>query len=252
MMERAAPPKELDLDNGGRICLRLEPLLGWTLERGHGAPHQLLFPGELLEPSATTTLVYACNLPAPRLGDRTAPLDFVGQLPEMIGPEAEGDFLAASFPGGQAAVIGGDGERLAAHFRWLCVTAHASIGAVWRCFMRVGARPSGAPWRVVQHDYVFESGGGAVLNPPQNVKAPLAPGAALSFKLIHPDGFLTCFPDGSGRVKVTRLQADGWAKRRLLSLWLQADNGVVALFSDGAHKTIAKAAPLFQRGSRAA
>jgi hypothetical protein len=252
MMERAAPPRELGLDNGGRITLRLEPLLGWTAGHGQGAPHPLLFPGDLLEASPTTTLVYACNLPALRPGGLQAPLDFVGQLPNSIGPEAEGDFLAASFPGGQAAIVGADGERIAVQFRWLCVTANASIGAVWRCFMRVGARASGSFWRAVGHDYLFEAGGGAALNAPQLVNAPLGRGAALSFKLLHPEGLLTCFPCGSGRVKVTRLQADGWAKRRLLSLWLQADNSVVALFSDGAQKTIAMAAPLFQRGSRAA
>jgi hypothetical protein len=252
MMERVAPPKELGLDSGGRITLRLEPLLGWSEERCHGAPLPLLFSSDLIDASPTTTLVYACNLPVLRPGSLSAPLDFVGQLPNIIRPEAEGDFLASSFPGGQAAIIGVDGERISVQFRWLCVSAHASIGAVWRCFMRVGARASGSSWRALEHDYLFEAGGGVVLNPPQAVRVQLGLGTALSIKLVHPEGLLTCFPCRSARVKVTRLEADGWAKRRILSLWLQADQSVVALFSDGAQKTIATAAPLFQRGSRAA
>jgi hypothetical protein len=251
-MERAGPAKELGLDGGGRITLRLEPLLGWAAEHGRGAPHPLLFPANLLEASPTASLVYACNLPAYRRGDSPAPLDVAGQLQNTVGADGERDFLAASLPGGQTAITGPDGERLAVQIRWLCVSEHTTIGAVWRCFLRMGARASGALWRAVEHDYVFEAGGGTVLNPPRDARAPLGPSAALDVKLMHPDGLPTCFPCRSGRVKVTRLQADGWAKRRLLSLWLQDDDSVVALFSDGSQTSIGTAAPLFERGSRAA
>ncbi len=251
-MERAAPAKELNLDNGGRITLSLEPLLGWMGEAGRGAPHSLTLPASLLDASPTSAIVYACNLPAFRPGGRTPPLDISGQLPMTISGYLEGDFLAASLPGGQAAMIGAGGERIAVQFRWVCVTSHASIGAVWRCYMRMGARGSGAPWRAVDHDYLFEAGGGGALNAPAAADAPFEPETGLDVKLVHPEGTLTSFPCRAGRVKVTHLHADGWAKRQLLGLWLDAGNRVVALFSDGAQKTIATAAPAFQRGARAA
>ncbi len=246
-MERNPLAERLDLDDGCRITLRLEPLLGWSRDDAESAPHPLTLPASLLRAAPSSAIVYSCNLPAQA---RAAPLDFCGQLPAAIGRDLEGEFLAVSLPGGQAAIHAADGERLAVQFRWICLTAHASIGAVWRCFVRLRARASGGPWRAVEHDYLFEAGGRAALNAPSAVRAPLGP--ALNVRLVHPEGRLTCFPCQAGLVKVTRLEADGWAKRSLLSLSLYADNRVVALFSDGARRTVATAAPAFQRGSRAA
>ena len=64
-----------------------------------------------------------------------------------------------------------------------------------------------------------------------------------SFKLAHFDGKLTCFPSHAGLVKVTRISADGWAKRELQSLWLYPDRGIVARFMDGTQARIATSAP---------
>ncbi len=118
--------------------------------------------------------------------------------------------------------------------------------------MRVGSRSRGASWRAIEHDYIFEAGGGVVLNPPDAVKIPSAGEFAYPIALGHPDGMLTSFPCNSGRVKVTRLSSDGWARRDVLSVTLHDDNRIVAFFSDGAQQTIATAAPSLKHAARAA
>jgi hypothetical protein len=245
-MERTSPVRQLDLGAGGRIVLGAEPLFGWS-DAGQGAPHPLTFPPRLLEATPTSTIVYCCNLP----GQATpAPLDFCGPLPAPISRDLESEFIAASFPGGQTVVHTADGERLSVQFRWICLTAHVSIGAVWRCFARLRSQRPGGFWGAVEHDYLFEAGGWAAVKTPGAARVSLGP--ALDIDLYHPEGGLTCFPCQSGRVKVSRLESDGWAKRNLLSLSLHSDSRVVALFSDGSRKTIATAAPRLSRGSRAA
>jgi hypothetical protein len=241
-------PVQLVLDSGHRIVTsQFETVLGWAGSDSEGAPLPLSLPESLLAACPTSSIVYGCNLPAAPWDSRTALFDVSGQLPGKIGRDLEGDFLAASYPGGQAAIIYGDGRRIMLRLRWVCLTAHFSIGAVWRCFARAG----GGLWRAVGHDYIFEAGGGAVLNSPGEIKIPL--GADFQdVKLRHPEGMLTCFPCLSGRVKVTRLSADGWAKRHLLSLMLDVSNKVVAMFSDGTQRAIATAAPSQQQAARAA
>ena len=257
MVERATPanafPVPLVLDGGQRIVTsHLETVLGWTGGKSEEAPQALTLADSVLHASPTSRIVYACNLPASPGEGRTAALDSGGQLPNCIGRDLEENFVAGSFPGGQTAIIASDGERTAIQLRWVCITAHFSIGAVWRCFARLRARADGGLWRAIEHDYIFESGGGAVLNPPGEVRIPFDGEARLDVKLSHPEGMLTCFPCESGRVKVTRLSPNGWAKRELISLMLHADDSIAALFSDGTLETIAVTAPLPRQAARAA
>ncbi len=90
----------------------------------------------LFAASPTTSVVYACNLPAPSLHGRTPPLDLSGQLPSKIGRDFEGEFVLSSYPGGQVAIVKSGGEKLIMQFRWICVTANVSIGSVWRFFVK--------------------------------------------------------------------------------------------------------------------
>lgn len=243
MFERALPPKELPVPlsvaAGQRIVLPgLDPVLGWIGGENARSAQALIFPHWLLEPRATETVAYACNLPAaapPAQPEQR-------QLPMLYtaGPETEAPFPAASLPGGQVTILSAGGKRGAIHFRWICVTASAAIGAVWRCFLKLSAPSAASPWTAIGHDYVFEAASGFLVSAPGNLRVALG---GSTFKLIHPDGKLTCFPSHSGRVKVTRISADGWGKRELLSLWLYPDRGIIAQFSDGAEMRIATAAP---------
>ena len=245
-------PIPLSLDSGQRILSpQGEGVLGWMGGGKEGAAEQLAIPGSLLEPCPTASIIYACNLPAALVDGPLGVLDVSGRLPSKIGRDLEDDFLAGSFPGGQAAIIAAGGERTAVHFRWACLTAHVSIGAVWRCFARVGSRSNGACWRAIEHDYIFEAGGGIVLNPPGAAMIPSAD-ELTSTTLHHPDGMLTSFPCNSGRVKVTRLSPDGWARRHILGIMLHDDNRIVAFFSDGKQEAIAIAAPSSKHAARAA
>lgn len=252
MVERPAPaksfPTQLQLDGEGQIMTaHEEAVIGWIGGRSERTPFPLTLPDSLLAASPTSSIAYACNLPAGQRDDRPGLFDVSGRLPDRIGSGIEGDFLAASFPGGQAAVIAPDGERVTLQLRWICLTANFAIGAVWRCFARMRSRSHRGSWNAIDHDYIFEAGGGAVLNPPGEMKAPCAPDVDVDVKLIHPEGMLTSFPCKSGRVKVTRLSPNGWPKRSLVSLLLHADDSIVALFSDGRQETIATAASSQQR-----
>ena len=93
--------------------------------------------------------------------------------PNEIGREFEDSFLSASLPGGQTAIVTTDGEQVTIRFRWICLTAHASIGAVWRCFVEAGNTGAGS-WRAIEHDYIFDAGGGVVLNSPAAAAIPCA------------------------------------------------------------------------------
>jgi hypothetical protein len=253
MFERAAAakpfPLKLRLDTGQRILApQGEPILGWLGGGSAGAAQPLTVPGETLAPHPTSTIVYACNLPAAE-NEAAAVLDVGGQLPNEIGRDLEDGFLAASLPGGQTGIITPDGERVPIRFRWICMTSHASIGAVWRCFVCTGNGGAGA-WRAIEHDYIFDAGGGTVLNPPGAFAIRCAGDAEVTLR--HPEGMLTSFPCNLGRVKVTRLATDGWPKRHVLSIMMQDDNRIIAFLSDGSQAMIATAAPSSRRAARAA
>ena len=256
MFERATAakpfPVQLRFDSGQRILApQGEAILGWLGGGSAGAAQPLTVPGNLLAPHPTSSIVYACNLPAAGNDDPAAVLDVCGQLPGEIGRELEDSFLAASLPGGQTAIVTPDGAQVTIRFRWICLTAHVSIGAVWRCFVRVENRGAGA-WRAIEHDYIFDAGGGFVLNPPDAIAVPCADEFIINVTLSHPEGMLTSFPCNLGRVKVTRLATDGWPRRHVLGIMMQDDNRIVAFLSDGRQEMIATAAPSSRRAARAA
>jgi hypothetical protein len=244
-------PVQLRVDSGQRILApQGEAILGWLGGGSAGAAQTLTVPGNLLAPNPTSSVVYACNLPADGDGP-AANLDIAGELPSEIDRDLEDGFLAASLPGGQTAIITPDGELATIRFRWICLSAHVSIGAVWRCFVFMGCRGVGA-WRAIEHDYIFEAGGGVVLNPPEVVAIPCGGESTTFVTLSHPEGTLTSFPCALGRVKVTRLAPDGWPRRHVLGIMMQDDNRIVAFFSDGRQEMIATAAPSSRRAARAA
>ena len=255
MFERALAakpfPVQLRVDSGQRILApQGEAILGWLGGGSAGAAQTLTVPGNLLAPNPTSSVVYACNLPADGRGS-AAILDIAGQLPREIDRDLEDGFHAASLPGGQTAIITPDGELATIRLRWICLSAHASIGAVWRCFVFMGGQGVGA-WRAIEHDYIFEAGGGVVLNPPDSVAIPCGGEFIINVTLSHPEGMLTSFPCALGRVKVTRLAPNGWPRRQVLSIMMQDDNRIVAFFSDGRQEMIATAAPSSRRAARAA
>jgi hypothetical protein len=256
MFERATAakpfPVQLRLDSGQRILApQGEAILGWLGGGSAGAAQPLTVPANLLAPHPTSSIVYACNLPAAGDDDSAAVLDVSGQLPNEIGREFEDSFLSASLPGGQTAIVTADGEQVTIRFRWICLTAQASIGAVWRCFVEAGNTGPGS-WRAIEHDYIFDAGGGVVLNSPASAAIPCADELTKSVTLCHPEGRMTSFPCNLGRVKVTRLATDGWPRRRVLSIMMQDDNRIVAFLSDGRQEVIATAAPSSRRAARAA
>ncbi len=250
MIEPALPQKDqpvpLTLAAGQRIVTQaLDPVLGWLGAERARVAQALILPPELLEPCPTANINYACNLPAPRSAD-----DGGGMPPEpgfaltsagAIDSGAEAPFLAASLAGGQVSIVSAGAGLDIIGLRWACITAHASIGAVWRCFLKLRTTAGGCLWTPVAHDYVFEAARGSLLNPPGSLKAALGD---RTFTLTYPEGGLTCFPSRSGLVKVTRLCADGWTKRELKGLWLYPSRSIVACFSDGTRKCIATAAPV--------
>jgi hypothetical protein len=243
-----ASPIPLCLGSERRIVTaNSETILGWIGGKSDLAPAPLTLPDRLLAASPTSCIAYACNLPAVMKDRRAGLLDVSGRLPAKIGSDTENDFLSTSLPGGQTSVIAPDGKRITLQLRWVCLTANFAIGAVWRCFARMRAGSNAGSWNAIEHDYIFEAGGGAVLNPPGDVKAPCAADVSLDLKLSHPDGMLTSFPCDSGRVKVTWLSPDGWPQRSVVSLALHAGDRIVALFSDGRQETVATAAASQQR-----
>ncbi len=242
MFERATSPREapvpLSVAAGQRIVMPgLDPVVGWIGNENSRAGQALVFPHWLLEARPTETIGYACNLPASAPGTR--PEQVLPQAPGASGPQAEAAFLAASVPGGRVAIVTAGGRVGTIIFRWLRVAANASMGAVWRCCMKLYAPKAASPWTVVGNDYIFEAASGFLASQPGNLRAVLG---GASFKLAHPEGRLTCFPSQSGLVTVTRISADGWVKRELLGLWLLPDRSIVARFSDGTDARIATAA----------
>ena len=252
MFERATLthpfPLQLRLDSAQRILApQGEAILGWFGEASAGVAQPLTVPDRLLAPSPTSRIVYACNLPAGTEA-QAALLDVSGHIACEIDGDLEETFLAASLPGGHTAIVTSDREVAALHFRWMCLTSHLAIGAVWRCFVRIGV--SGA-WHAVDHDYIFDAGG-AVLNPPGPLAIPGVSECAGPMTLEHPDGMVTSFPCSLARVKVTKLAPDGWPKRRVLGIVMQDDNRIAAFFSDGRQEIVATAAPSSRRAARSA
>jgi hypothetical protein len=149
----------------------------------------------------------------------------------------------ASMTGGQTAVVTPQGERRNLRFRWMCLSACASIGSVWRCFIQTAGQRALTPWRAVNLDYILEADGRSLLKAkPGGLEITLGEtegGATLH----HPEGTITGFCCRSGRVKITKLSSDGWEKRELLSLALWPDGNVIAHFSDGAQEAIGVALP---------
>jgi len=224
-------PVPLSVVAGHRIVLPgLEPLTGWIGEETPRPDQPLTFPRWLLEPRPTETIVYACNLPAP------AARAIAARVPAGSG-EA---LLAASLPGGRSTVYLSGGRPGALLFRWLPAGTSRTGGPVWQCFVRLSTGSATSPWTQAGLDFAFDAGSGLPAHAPGNVRA--AAGGS-SFLIGFPEAKLTCFPAQSGLVKVTRAEADGWAKRELLSLWLYPDRKVVARFSDGSAMRIATAAP---------
>lgn len=235
MIERALQAKEqpvpLSLAAGQRIVTPgLDPVLGWIGGEKARTAQALIFPRWLLEASPTENIVYACNLPA------SAPAMPASRVAQAAGAA----FLAASLPGGQAGIVLPDGEPGTVSFRWARVDAqHASSRAVWRCYLKLRTHFNAASWTVLAPDYVFDASSGFLANGPGRLKLTFE---NIALNLTHPEGRLTCFPAQSGRVKVTRASADGWAKRELRSLFLYPDRSIVAKFSDGDERPIAMAA----------
>lgn len=248
MFERAGAakpfPLQLCVDGGQRILApQGDAILGWLGDASAGVAQPLTVPDRLLAPQTTSSVVYACNLPAG--GD-----DPAGELPGEIGRDHEDSFIAASLPGGQTAIVTPDEKEAALQFRWI-YTSHSPIGAVWRCYVRMGGDRAGT-WRAIDHDYIFDAGGGSILNPPGPLAIPCGREFAAPLNLEHPEGFPTSFPCSLGRVKVTRLIPDGWPRRHVLGAMLQDDNRISAFFSDGRRQVIATAAPSSRRAARAA
>jgi hypothetical protein len=242
MMTRAFPPGNapvpLSLAAGQRIVSPAsEPVLGWIGDDSTGVADFLIFPKDLLKTCATQNITYACNLPAP--DQKAVPKD-EGRSKAAGARKAEAKLLASSLLGGQISVIAANGSRNGIGFRWACVNARAATGIIWRCFVQLSTAASAGPWTALKQDYVFDPGSGALVDGPATIRAALK---GCSLAITHPEGRLTCLPAQAELVKITRLTADGRAKRELEGLALHADHSVVAQFSDGTKAKIAIAAP---------
>jgi hypothetical protein len=244
MTTRAFPPGNtpvpLSLAAGQRIVSPdLAPVLGWAGDESAAVAEILIFPQDLLKTSATQTIAYACNLPAanraaaPKDNERPSKSSGAGAR------KAEARLLASSLFGGQISIVAANGSRNGIGFRWACVSAQAATGFVWRCFVQLTTPAATGPWTALLQDYVFDPRSGALLDGPASIR-PVLKGCSLT--ITHPEGMLTCLPAQAELVKITRLTADGRAKRELESLALYPDRSIVARFSDGAKAKIATAA----------
>jgi hypothetical protein len=245
MTTRAFPsgktPVPLSLAAGQRIVSPAsEPVLGWMGDESTGVAEILIFPQDLLKASASQTITYACNLPAP---DTRAVQKDQGRPSKSASAgarKAEAKLLASSLSGGQISIIAANGNRNTVAFRWACVSAQAAPGLVWRCFVQLSTPAAAGPWTALTQDYVFDPSSGALLDGPASIRAGLK---GCSLTITHPAGMITCLPARAALVKITRLTADGRARRELESLALYPDRSVVARFSDGTKAKIATAAP---------
>ena len=234
-------PVPLSLAAGQRIVsLALEPVLGWIGDGCGGLAEILIFPQDLLKASATQNIIYACNLPAPDAKTAVKGNEKPSKSASAGARKTEAKLLASSLFGGQIPIIAANGNWNTIGFRWACVNAQAATGLVWRCFVQLSTPAGAGPWTALSEDYVFDARSGALLNGPASIRAGLK---GISLTITHPEGRLTCFPAQAELVKITRLTADGRAKRGLESLALYPNSGIVACFSDGTNAQIATAAP---------
>jgi hypothetical protein len=251
MAECTSPQRKhrvpLSLEAGRRIVTPLsEPVLGWLGGPGTDVAQALSLPAELLDPRTTENIFYSCNLPAPVATPAKAATALTKAISGSEGkvlPRAVAAFMGASLPGGQVPAVMSDGRAGIVRFRWLCLPSQPNRTS-WRCFAQLRE----GNWTAAAHDYVFDAGGFLVTSPG---KLTIALGGH-RLTLQHPEGMLTCFPCKSGRVKITRLRADGWGKRELLGLSLHSDRSISGRFSDGTESVIATAAPAWAAGAMAA
>lgn len=199
-------------------------------------PEPLTFPLNYLKPAPTAEITYSCNLPSPfRPGApflSGAFLDDEGVVPHKVAPHAEAEFLHGSLPGGQIEIFHrGPGRRIL-KFRWLCISADYAVGALWRCYARLRDGSKQFSWEAIGSDYFFDAGENLSFHPPA-LDLVLDPDLGIKLRLVHPSGRLTQFLCSSGRVKVTHLSGDGWAKRSLQDIRLFPGGDVTAYFSDG-------------------
>jgi hypothetical protein len=201
----------------------------------------LVFPQDLLKASATQTITYACNLPAPAKKTASKDNERPSKSASAGARKAEAKLLSSSLFGGQISIVAANGNRSTVGFRWACVSPQAATGRVWRCFVQLSTPAGAGPWTAVAQDYVFDPSSGALLDGPASIGAGLK---GCSLTITHPAGMLTCLPAQAELVKITRLTSDGRAKRELESLALYPDCSIVARFSDGMKAKIATAAPV--------
>ncbi len=221
-----------------------EPLLGWYDSPGGdprtaGSPGPLSLRQEWLDASPTSKIVYRANLPSPLTGRfaegvpadlRDTMLGCDGNPVSAFDLAASPAFAAASLPGGSAIIMGQDGRPARLRFRWLSLTCHWAIGAVWRLYASLDREGRASSWVAASAETLFDAS-----------DAPIALGEAppvvemedLRIEICHgPDG-LTQYPSRLGIVKVREMRANGWRKRAFSHAELMCDGSVRAYFSDG-------------------
>lgn len=125
------------------------------------------FP-EILMRSGKLLINYSCNLPSnldERDGVQTGVnlpdilLDDKGLMRPEIAPESAIAFQRLSLAGGETALNDNIGQHLTLQFRWICVSAHWTIGAVWRLYSRLSmlSNRDFGRWLWTGHDYLFDA-----------------------------------------------------------------------------------------------
>jgi hypothetical protein len=224
-----APGRRLLMPNG-------EAVLGWIGTESARAAEPLAFPSPLLEPKAAGSVSYAANLPrAGGRGKAGASAGAFAKSAQKIPASKETVFRAASLPGGQVPTLTPAKAPGLLRLRWLPLTA-----ASWRCYIRLCAEGFDGAWLPLPHIYEFDASGFL-----ENEPAPHTIDVGRSKVTVsHPEGLLTSLPCKAGRVKITKLETDGWGKRELVKLQLHPDRSIEAEFSDRKKAVFAIAAPL--------
>ena len=239
----------LTLGNEGEILFpNLEPVMGWSAAEAAsrpGAPQPLRLSFSLLDPSPTTEVIYACNLPAPIRGDGSLAagqlfLDASGTAPEIISLPESDDFVRMSLPGGQIDLYRAEGPDIRVKFRWLLVTSGRFIGSLWRCYAQIKGDGHKQQWRALAFDYIFDSDFRACHAPEAlNILPPS--GKDEGVRLVHPKDEPSQFPAAIPIVKVRTARANGWPRRSIDELRFLATGEIAAHFSDGRVHSIGQA-----------